>query len=276
MCLILFAYNAHPDFRLILAANRDEFYARPSRAAGFWPDAPDILAGRDVQRGGTWLGITRSGRLAAVTNYREPRAVPAVPDQAAARANDICEDAPSRGQLVSDFLKSRGAPLRYLRTVAADSRRYDGFNLLAGDGEELFYYSNRSRGIQRVLPGVHGLSNHLLDTGWPKIRRGVSALRRIALGDGAVEIPALLHLLCDRGQPADDELPDTGVGLDRERLLAPIFIASPDYGTRCSSVLLIDRHGRVTFYEETWQPAQAIPISTGKRCVEWTIPPDSP
>lgn len=264
MCLILFAYDAHPDFRLILAANRDEFYARPSRALGFWPDAPDILAGRDMLRGGAWLGVTRSGRLAAVTNYREPQ-----PSPIARAASD---GSPSRGQLVSDFLKTRVDPARYLQTIQTESLACNGFNLLAAAGEELFYFSNRSPGIRRVSAGIHGLSNHLLDTAWPKICRGVAELRRIVQGGGAVEISALLQLLSDRRQPADDQLPDTGVGLDRERLLAPIFIASPDYGTRCSSVVLIDRRGRVTFHEETWEPARAIPTSSGRRRFEWTIP----
>ena len=276
MCLILLAHNAHPLYRLVLAANRDEFYARPSRALNYWPDAPEILAGRDELRGGTWLGITSSGRLAAVTNYREPRrpdTIPASSKQATTPTAEKSAVAPSRGELVCDFLKSENNAATYLPTLAPHSRRYDGFNLLAGTGAELFYHSNRTPVIQPVPPGVHGLSNHLLNTDWPKVQRGIAGLRRIVQAGERIEIATLLNLLSDRYQPADKQLPDTGIGLDWERVLAPIFIASPTYGTRCSSVILIDYQNRVTFHEETWRPAQTTPYSAGRRRFEWTIPP---
>lgn len=278
MCLILFAYDAHPEFHLILAANRDEFYARPSRALGYWPDAPEILAGRDELRGGTWLGITRSGRLAAVTNFREPYSTSTArvrQDHAVKPSASEHYSSPSRGQLVADFLRSMGNPAHYLSTIAPHSSQYDGFNLLAGYGKELFYFSNRGAGIQSVPPGIHGLSNHLLDTAWPKIRHGMSGLHRIVQNGGKVEISALLNLLTNHDQPPDDQLPHTGIGLEWERVLAPIFIASPTYGTRCSSVILIDRQNRVVFHEESWQPAQTVPHSAGRHHFEWTIPPEA-
>lgn len=274
MCLILLAYRVHPRIPLVLAANRDEFYGRPSAALHFWPDAPTILAGRDLVQSGTWLGIDRTGRFAAVTNYREPLAPAAAqPDPDAGSPGDDCtpSSAPSRGHLVSAFLKGRSDPLTYLESVRSTRHLYQGFNLLVGAGSELFYLSNRSERIQRVTPGIHGLSNHVFDSGWPKVRRGISHLRRIVQKAGPVAVPALIELLSDRYQPADDQLPDTGVGLDRERMLAPIFITSADYGTRCSSVLLIEHDNRVTFHEQSWRPAQAVPMPEAIRCFEFSL-----
>lgn len=227
MCLILFGYRCHPAFSLVLAANRDEFHARPTDPVDFWDDAPDVLAGRDRIAGGTWLGMTRSGRFAALTNIREP--------------DRQRSDAPSRGALVADYLRGDPAPGDYLHALTTEAEHYNGFNLLVGDRFSLHYYSNRDdQSPRRLKPGLYGLSNALLDTPWPKVERGRHGLAAILDSPDGPRPEALLELLADRSPPPDDELPDTGVGLARERLLAPLFIAGETYGTRSSSVLLID------------------------------------
>jgi uncharacterized protein with NRDE domain len=239
MCIILFAYRAHPDYRLILAANRDEYDARPTAQAAFWEDAPEILAGRDLLRGGTWLGVTRSGRVAAVTNFRDSSA--------------IKKDAPSRGHLVSDFLRSTESPQEYLERRATTSSVYDGFNLIAGDSCRFAYHSNRGAGVRALTEGVYGVSNHLLDTPWPKVSRGKQALSEIVRRDGEVEPEALFDILADESRAADEALPDTGVGVELERVLSPLFIRTPIYGTRSSTLLLIDIKGSITFIERTFE-----------------------
>ncbi|HZG41816.1 MAG TPA: NRDE family protein, partial [Longimicrobium sp.] len=203
MCLIVLAVDRHPRHRLVAAANRDEFYARPTAPAAWWSDAPDVLAGRDLREGGTWMGVTRDGRFAAITNYREmtpPRT------------------APSRGALVADFLRGAMEAGEYAEDVAARGAAYNGFNLLAGDGEGVFYVSNRAEGVRRLEPGVYGLSNALLDTPWPKVLRARAAMRSALSSTGADGWESgLWEMLGDRVIAADDHLPDTGVGADRER-----------------------------------------------------------
>ena len=243
MCLILFAYGRHPRYRLVLAANRDEFYGRPTAAARFWDEAPDLLAGRDLKGGGTWLGVTRAGRFAAITNYREP----GFHEKAA----------PSRGALVTDFLRGEDEPATYLETLAPTAARYNGFNLLIGDvgmqpTAALGYFSNREGHVRMLAPGLYGLSNHLLNTPWPKVERGKALLEEHLQGNN-VDASSLLDALDDPAQAPDDLLPDTGVGLAWERALSPLFIRSPDYGTRASSVLLIGHDGAVTFAERTFE-----------------------
>jgi len=242
MCLILLSYRQHARYPLLIAANRDEFYDRPSQPAHFWEDAPWILAGRDLVGGGTWFGITRSGRFAAVSNLRDPK--------------PAAENAPSRGLLVSEFLRGDPPPRAYLAEVARWGWRYNGFNLLAGDHDEIAYYNNRSGEILTLAPGLYGLSNHRLDTPWPKVKNAKAALAKI-LGMPAAEPEAILEMLADRTLPADDCLPDTGVGLVWERLLASIFIASENYGTRCSSVLIKDQDRRAIFIERNYSPGGA-------------------
>jgi uncharacterized protein with NRDE domain len=238
MCLIVVAYEVHPRYRLILAANRDEFYDRPTAAAAYWEDAPHLFAGRDQVHGGTWLGVTGSGRLAALTNYREPHAQRA--------------EAPSRGGLVSGFLKPEIGAEDYLEGLRRDAGAYNGFNLLFGDPDRLFCYSNKSGQAVRLTPGIHGLSNHLLDTPWPKVVRARASLARVVAG-GEFSREELFALLGDTTQAPDEQLPDTGVGLELERLLSSIFIESERYGTRSSSLLLVDRDGRVTFVERSFE-----------------------
>jgi len=238
MCLILIAHGAHSDFPLVIAANRDEYYQRPTARAAFWQDHPHILAGRDLECMGTWLGVTREGRFAALTNFRDPR--------------ERKTDAPSRGQLVSDFLASEQEPREYLGDVAIEAPRYNGFNLLAGDIDGVFYLSSRTGSVQQVSPGIHGLSNHLLDTPWPKVELGKRRLQAALEGEFSAE--SLLNLLHDREPAAESELPDTGIGAEMERVLSPALIVSPKYGTRSSTAVLFGVDGSVSFAERTILP----------------------
>lgn len=238
MCLILLAVRKHPNYKLILAANRDEFYKRPSKPPHFWEDIPHLLAGRDLVAGGTWLGITKNGRIAAVTNYRDPASVK--------------PNAPSRGKLVSDFLASDLDPAAYLDLIRREKDRYNGFNLVLGDQDQITWYSNRSGKETPLLPGVYGLSNHLLDTPWPKVVRAKAWFEEIIHTGKDLSVESVFRLLKDQTMAPDDRLPRTGVPLDWERILSPIFITSPTYGTRSSSVVLIDKDARVSFMERTY------------------------
>ena len=249
MCLILIAHGAHPDYPLVIAANRDEYYARPSAKAAFWQDHPHILGGRDLEGMGTWLAVTRSGRFAALTNFRDPR--------------ERKTNAPTRGQLVSGFLANEREPREYLEQVAAQAPSYNGFNLLAGDLGGVFYFCSRSGAVQQVPPGIHGLSNHLLDTPWPKVARGKERLQA-ALSDGP-STEALLELLHDRKPAAENELPDTGVGAEMERVLSPALIVSEMYGTRASTAVLFGEDGSVSFAERTILPGGEIGATVSLR-----------
>lgn len=243
MCLILLAWQAHPGYPLVVAANRDEFFARPTAAAGFWDEAPDILAGRDLSAGGTWMGITRQGRFAALTNFREP--------------GKNRPQAPSRGKLVSDFLAGTMSAPDYLEKLSRTSAAYNGFNLLCGSQNQgLWHCSNRSESGEphRLVAGIYGLSNHLLDTPWPKVAQGKSDLAK-ALAALPQDQP-LFELLRDANVHQDDQLPRTGVSLEWERILSAAFvIGMPDYGTRSSTVLCFDRQQFLSFDEQTWLPA---------------------
>ena len=232
MCVIFFAYEIHPDYPLVLLANRDEFYERATAPAAQWTDFPGIFAGRDLVGGGTWLGIAEQGRLAAVTNYREPGAG---------------KGTISRGHLVADFLKSDLPSHEYMNEVEARQNHYCGFNLLIGEFDakrsELFYFSNRGGAVRKLTPGVYGLSNHLLDTPWPKVRRGTERLSQlITLPDPDTEM--YFDLLSDDVAADDVDMPDTRVGYEIEKALSSIFIRTPGYGTRSSTVLTFDRFGK--------------------------------
>lgn len=242
MCLILAAWQAHPDYPLVVAANRDEFFARPTAPAQFWEEAPDVLAGRDLEAGGTWLGVTRRGRFAALTNFRDP----------------ACNKtgAPSRGKLVSGFLRGNQSAQDYLRELDSVADRYNGFNLLFGDRHGLWCFSNCGEGERELAPGVYGLSNHLLDTPWPKVAHGKSALADAM--DALPDEEPLFALLRDDSIAPDDALPRTGVSLEWERLLSASFVRSPAYGTRSSTVVLMDNSGNLRFAEQTFLP-DAVP-----------------
>ncbi|WP_210364759.1 NRDE family protein [Bacillus sp. REN3] len=226
MCLILFAYKSHPKYSLIIAANRDEFYHRPTAPAGFWKDEPTILAGRDLEKLGTWMGVTSTGRFAALTNFRDP--------------SEVTEGKRSRGELVADFLRGKDDPRTYLEEAAKKRELYPGYNLLAGDQSQLYYYSNKNGAVHEVQPGIHGVSNHLLDTDWPKVKLGKAGLAdTIEKNESSLAENLFDHLA--NADPAEDHfLPSTGVSLEWERLLSPMFIRSEGYGTRSSTVILMN------------------------------------
>jgi uncharacterized protein with NRDE domain len=238
MCLIVFAYKYHPRYPLILAANRDEFYDRPTTRAQFWDDHSSLLAGRDMKYGGTWMGITRSGRFAAVTNFR---------DGASFREHPL-----SRGLMVKDFLTGHDSPEVFLKNIIPRRDEFNGFNLLVGDPASFVYYSNRSRKMEVLKPGIYGLSNHILDTPWPKVLRTRQALIDVINGSDPVDMDRLSDILNDQTLATDDELPDTGFSLEWERVLSSSFIVTPTYGTRASTVLLLDTDGQVKYTERSF------------------------
>jgi uncharacterized protein with NRDE domain len=240
MCLILFDWDPDGDYPLTVLANRDEFHDRPARQAHFWEDKPDILAGRDLKEGGTWMGVTAGGRFAAVTNFRSPK--------------DMQPGRRSRGELPVGFLDSRKRSDAYMEEVLSDGDDWAGFNLLLFDGVDLVWGSNRAEdGMVRLEPGIHGLSNALLDTPWPKVVDGKRALKALLHEDDYIE-NGWLSVLSDASMAPDAQLPDTGVGLEKERLLSARRIVSSGYGTRCSTLIRLSWDGSVEFIEKTWIP----------------------
>jgi uncharacterized protein with NRDE domain len=236
MCVLAFAWKTHHELPLVLAGNRDEFHARPTAPADWWDEHPDLVAGRDLQAGGTWMGATRTGRFAVVTNFREP-------------GGDAGER--SRGDLVRDFLASSLSPDDWRRSIRASD--YGGFNLIFGDGDELHVLSNRVPGTTPLPPGVYGLSNHGLDTPWPKLVRAREGMSEWIASDRS-DTERLFEILGDR-RPADDEvLPDTGVPYQWEKLLSSVFITSPAYGTRSSTVICFRAEGRALLEERAFDP----------------------
>jgi len=235
LCLIVLAWKARAGLPLVVAANRDEWRERPTQPAHWWPDHPGIFAGRDLQAGGTWMGVTRAGRFAAVTNFRDPA--------------DKRSTAKSRGGLVSEFLLGSEPARAYLSRLAPAASQYNGFNLIVGDGRELWYFGSREGEARAIAPGIHGLSNHLLDEPWPKVVRA-----RLAMEDALKEgdpAPRLFRALSDPQGAPDAALPRTGVGIDWERRLASPLITGADYGTRASTVVTVSDAGAVTFEERT-------------------------
>jgi uncharacterized protein with NRDE domain len=239
MCLILFAYRQHADYPLVVIANRDEYYARPTRDAHWWDDA-DIFAGRDLEAGGTWLGINHHGHFAAVTNVREPGGM---------NPGKI-----SRGELTRNYLSANQSAEEYLQQLSTHDQDYAGFNLLLADQLGLWFYSNRDHGIRQIEPGIYGISNGGFDEPWPKLNSGKSELS--ALLAGSIDTAELMAILTDHEIAEDHELPTTGVPLDIERLLSSRFIRSPDYGTRACSVVTIDARQRVSFSEQNFADAE--------------------
>ena len=243
MCLAVVAIRAHPRYRLVIAANRDEFHARPTQPAAWWDEG--WIAGRDLAAGGTWLGVGRSGRWALLTNVREP-----------ARHDPA---APSRGALVTGALAAAGTAAGAVAATLRAAERHNGFNLLAGDADRGHWGSNRANGPVELADGLHGLSNHLLDTPWPKVKRTKAAIAQWCAedpaGDGSLE--PLFAILGERGRAPDATLPSTGIGLERERLLSAPFIVSDEYGTRSSTVVAIGHAGDVRFVERSYDPRGA-------------------
>ena len=234
MCLLVLAWKHHPRYRLILAGNRDEFHDRPAAPLNWWQDDPRILGGRDLKAQGTWLGVARSGRFGVVTNYRDLMAP--------------VENAPSRGQLVPRFLTGATSPKEFLDDLRGAAPRYSGFNLLVGGTRALYYFSNRGPAPTALAPGVYGLSNHLLDTPWPKLARTRERFEAV-LTQPDILPEDLFAMLADREQATGSDLPSTGLPEDWERVVSAPFIVNERYGTRCSSVLLVERTGRTILQE---------------------------
>ncbi len=241
MCVLFLAWRAHPQYPLILAANRDEFHARATRPAAPWPHAPQVVGGLDLAGGGSWLAVAASGRFAVITNYREP--------------GQHSRDAPSRGALVADYVTGALDAADYAHAIKPTSRRYNGFNLLLGDTRQLVYVSNRrDPPCQSLSPGIYGLSNGLLDSPWPKVRQG-RARFAAEVAQARPDPARLLALLYDKAPAADAELPDTGIGRQWERVLSALFIQTPDYGTRSSTILMIRHDGAIHLLERSYDPA---------------------
>ncbi|MGE5524816.1 MAG: NRDE family protein [Rhodospirillaceae bacterium] len=238
MCLILISYRASAQYPLVIAANRDEAYSRPALPADRWSDCPSVYGGRDLQAGGAWLAVSETGRYAALTNFR----------QGGVRDPGLR----SRGELVADYLCGTTMPGAYLDNVRQRASEYNGFSMLAGDAQDLYFYSNRGNGLQRVSPGIHGLSNHLLDEPWPKVVNGVAALESWLALDVEPLAARLYEYLGDRTIAPDHLLPSTGVDAQRERQLSAAFIADERYGTRTSSVIIVCADGDVYFGERAF------------------------
>ncbi|MBC6425041.1 MAG: NRDE family protein [Ekhidna sp.] len=235
MCLITFAFNTHPEYRFILTANRDEFYARPTRPANWWEDHPEIFGGRDLLAMGTWMGINKNGRFAAVTNYRDIK--------------NIKSDAKTRGDLPTDFLLSTDSPEAYALKVREKRDKYNGFNLIVLD-EEMAYTGSHSEDSYQLGFGIYGLSNALLDTPWPKVEKAKSAFE--CLIQKKFKLEDLISLIDDTETAADGLLPDTGLDYEREKALSAMCIRTPDYGTCCSTAIRIDYEGNVEFMEKSY------------------------
>ena len=247
MCLVFIAYNVHPDYRLVLASNRDEFYVRPTAAAAFWDDTPGVYGGRDLEQGGSWLAVTTQGRLATVTNYRDPA--------------EFERRGRSRGQLLNQVLQANEPIAQVVaRFNTAEANEYNGFNLIAGDlstHDELYWISNKSTAAfpTRLVPGIYGLSNHLLDTPWPKVASGRTAFAQLVQNASSRawhdDADPLFELLASEERAPLAALPDTGIGQDKELFLSSRFIRSEVYGTRASSVVLVphNTNNEIIFYE---------------------------
>jgi uncharacterized protein with NRDE domain len=240
MCLAVLALHALPGIPVLIAANRDEFHARPTHPAAQWADAPGLYAGRDGLAGGTWMGVTAHGRFALVTNFREP--------------GRYLAPAPSRGALVEDYLRGNDSPQAYLARTHESDQAYNGFNLIVGDTRQAWYLSNRDGPPRPLAPGIYALSNHLLDTPWPKLARTKTAFTEVLGRTPQPDLPALFEALADRQTATDEDMPATGLPPDREKLLSSPFIVSPDYGTRSSSVLVLREGGAGQLDERRFAP----------------------
>jgi uncharacterized protein with NRDE domain len=240
MCVLAFAWKVHPRWRLLLVGNRDELHARRSAPLARWPDADGIIAGRDLEAGGTWMGVREPGRACVVTNVRDPQAA---------------HDGLSRGLLVADFLRGADDAAQHAVGLAANAARYRPFNLLLFDIEDARFVSNSPAVRERAIPaGVHGLSNGDLDAPWPKLRRATSALRDW-LDAGVDGFGTLLDAFTDETVAPDDALPDTGVGVEVERQLSPVFVRGARYGTRATTLIALGHGGGGCIIERRFGPA---------------------
>lgn len=243
MCLITFAYKKHSRYQLIIVANRDEFYQRPTQTANWWSDKPQILAGRDLKGNGTWMGFNKNGRFSALTNYRD--------------GFNEKKNAPSRGDLVTSFLLSQNSSLEYLQQLTESANFYNGYNLLTFDGKDLAYYSNQIEQPKILESGIYGLSNSTLDVGWPKVKKATSGLKTLLQQD-EFSIDTAFSMMQNKSTAPDEQLPNTNIPIKWERLLSSMYIESPDYGTRCSTVFLLDYDGNYHFEERSYVPENRV------------------
>jgi uncharacterized protein with NRDE domain len=234
MCLIFLSYNQHPKYPFIAVANRDEFYERPAEPIHHWPENKEIIAGKDLSGGGTWLGVTSTGHFAMLTNYRD--------------MHNIKPNAPTRGKLVSDFLINKYDPATYLQALNASGQAYNGYNIILGRFDDPWYYSNQSNRIYQLGTGSYGLSNALLDTKWPKLTEGKELFDKI-LEENEFENEALFDMMLDRNLAADELLPETGIGYEKEKQLSSRFILMEGYGTRNTTIVKIDANGKGAIHE---------------------------
>ena len=238
MCLIIVSYKVHPEYPLLIAANRDESYQRPTRQAEYWQIEPSILAGQDLEKGGSWLGMNKYGRIAAVTNYRSG---------AKLKVSNT-----SRGLLVSEYLKHKKPSRSYLDSCLTNLADFDAFNLLLGDVNGLYFLNSREKTYTQLQAGFYGISNGDFDSNWPKVERAKQQIHELLKADQLDSHEAILTTLTDKYLPDDESLPDTGVGIEWERALAPIFITAKDYGTRSSSVVSVNKNDKVRFTERSY------------------------
>ena len=238
MCLLVFAWNCHTDYRLILAGNRDEFYARPTRPAQWWQHPPEVLAGRDLRSGGTWLGVSRKGRFGIVTNFR---------DYAGGGS-----EGPSRGSMIPDFATTDTSVESYCERVVAHADKYAPFSFVFGDMTTMHYLSNRAEALSPLPPGIHGLSNQALDSDWPKLSRTKARFKEF-LDRDSIDPSALLEMLADREPASDEALPDSDLSPELEKRLSAPFVVTPRYGTRSSTVLTIRNDGEIRFTEHSFE-----------------------
>lgn len=242
MCLINFHFQEHPVYKLIVVANRDEFYARPTKRAQFWDDEPTILAGQDLLQMGTWLGVSKQGKIAAITNFRDP---------------SLPERPKSRGEIVKRFLLENSSIEDFLEQLKNSREDYGGYNLLFGDGNRLVHYNNILNEMNEIQPGTHSLSNYSLNTPWPKVVKGKNNLHQyVQLNQNQISSEELFEIVNDETIASDENLPNTGVGIDLERQLSPLFIKMPNYGTRCSTVVLVSNNNEITFTERTFHEGE--------------------
>tara|TARA_R100001143_G_scaffold58746_1_gene56828 strand:- start:39468 stop:40256 length:789 start_codon:yes stop_codon:yes gene_type:complete len=239
MCLIVFAYKYHPQYPLILAGNRDEFHQRPTQKLHVWDGDPKILAGKDLKAGGTWLGINQHGKFAAVTNYRD--------------LSNIKKNAPSRGSIVTEILNSDLSTKEKLSDMAPDFSKYNGFNLIAGTVDDLYYGSNHDHSFQKIKPGLYGISNASLNTPWPKTNSALENFSTV-LNNGQPDSNEIFDLLSDTNRYPKEMLPKTGLSPEMEKAVSSVFILTEDYGTRSSALLFFDKSGNVKFTEKTYSP----------------------
>lgn len=242
MCLINLSFQQHPKYKLIIAANRDEFYARPAKEAHYWQDHPEIFAGRDLRGNGTWLGMTTTGKFAALTNYRHP--------------DYMYGDKKTRGKIISHFLMGSTSTKQYVDHLQHTAEQFNGYNLLFGDMDHLYYFNNIENRYEQLSQGFYSLSNAFLNTPWPKVRRATKNLQQYISEHNRLQPDRLFSILHDKTIARDEDLPNTGVGLSLERQLSPLFIRTEDYGTRCSTVILVTYENEIEIYERTYKNGQ--------------------